>query len=132
VHAAIDTFVKTGEEISVHPAARWAVEQLRGFQEAGHKLYSEVIITDKKMYASAIDILDITPCGSIFIFDTKAGNFMRDSVSWQLGIYKYFLYIMTGYEVSRCYCISTKDKDIYPVIPRIESDVKNLLYGGRP
>jgi hypothetical protein len=130
IHEAIEAYLRTGKEVSVHPAARWVIEQLRGLQAQGHMLYSEVLITDKKRYASAIDILDITPEGNIYLFDTKAGNFIRDYVSWQLGVYKFLLSKMTATSmpISRCFCLSTKDKDIYPIIPRIPEDVKKLLY----
>ena len=131
VHDAIEGFLTTGREISVHPAARWAVAQLRSLQDQGMTLYAEVLITDKKRYASAIDVLCITPTGSILLMDTKAGNFLRESVSWQLGIYKLFLENMTSQKVDRCYCLSTKDSDIYPIIPKSPADVKLLLYGGK-
>ena len=130
IHDAIEAYITTGEEISVHPAARWATEQLRGYREDyGYTLFSEVVITDRKKYASAIDILALAPDGSVVLFDTKAGNFDREYVSWQLGIYKYFLEGMSTAQVRRCYCLSTKDRDVYPIIPRDEADVKGLLYG---
>jgi hypothetical protein len=129
VHDAIEAYLRTGIETSVHPAVRWAVEQIKGWEAWGYLLFSETLITDRKMYASAIDILAISPGGELYLFDTKAGNFMRESVSWQLGIYKYFLHGMTGWYADRCYCLSTKDADIYPIVPRSEADVKKLLYG---
>ena len=129
VHDAIETYIKSGEEVSVHPAARWATAQLRFLQESGHALFSEVLITDSKRYASAIDILDIDSDGRVSLFDTKAGNFDREAVSWQLGIYKYLFEAMTGNKVYKCYCMSTKDKDFYPIIPRGREDVAAILYG---
>lgn len=137
VHDAIEHYILHGKEKSVHPAARWAVEQLRFQEQGGVSLFTEVLITDKKLYASAIDLLLLSPSKTalnvydIFIMDTKAGNFLRESVSWQLGVYKFFLEKMTNRKVTRCFCLSTKDRDIYPVIPKSAEDVKNLLYGAR-
>jgi hypothetical protein len=128
IHDAIEYYIRTGLLSSVHPAARWAINELKGFEEDGHKLYSEVLVSDFKQYASAIDILDVVKDNQVIIFDTKAGNFSRDYVSWQLGVYKYFLEGTTDYEVMSCYCLSTKDRDFYPIIPRSAADVKGLLY----
>jgi hypothetical protein len=127
IHKAIEGYIHTGKEISVHPAARWAVSCLEYQQEEGYKLYSEVLVTDHKKYASAIDILAVRD-DQIIIFDTKAGNFMRESVSWQLGVYQYFLEEMTNMSVFRCYCLATKDRNIYPIIPKSFEDVRRLLY----
>jgi hypothetical protein len=129
IHGAIEEYLRTGKLVSVHPAVRWAVEQLKGFEEEGHTLFSEVLVTDGKKYASAIDVLDVTSRGGLYIFDTKAGNFMRDYVSWQLGVYKYLLETTLHKSVRSCFCLSTKDRDIYPIIPRGEKDVRVLLYG---
>jgi len=128
IHDAIEAYIRTGLEISVHPAARWVVEQLRGLNELGFTLYSEVLIMDWVKYASAIDILAIKNTGQIHIIDTKTGKFDRTSVSWQLGIYKYFLHAMTEWTVTQCLCLSTKDQDIYPIIPCEKADVRGLLY----
>ena len=131
VHDAIEAFILTGRKTSVHPDARWAMHELEGLQEKGHKLYSEVLVSDYDKYASAIDILDVVNGNNdVFIFDTKAGNFNREYVSWQLGIYKYFLETTSLFRVKRCYCLSTKDHDIYPIIPRDEEDVIGLLKKG--
>ena len=130
IHDAIETFIKTGSEVSVHPAARWAVEQLRGYMEDyGLKLFAEVLVTDGRKYASAIDIIAVNADGAVYLFDTKAGNFDREYVSWQLGIYRYFLQVMSpDINIARCYCLSTKHRDVYPIIPRSADDVTPLLY----
>lgn len=127
VHNAIETYIKAGDVFSAHPAAHWAIEQLKGWQEGGMKLFSEVIVTDRQYYASPIDILAVKD-DEVFLFDVKAGNFIRESVTWQLSIYKYFLYLLTGIKASRLFCISTKDKFVYPVIAKEESDIVALLY----
>jgi hypothetical protein len=129
VHMAIEEYIKTGREVSAHPAACWATAQLRFIEESGTTLFSEVLITDYTKYASAIDILSVDKEGLLSLFDTKAGNFDREYVSWQLGIYKLFFETLTNKCVYRCYCMSTKDKDFYPIIPRGKADVLSLLYG---
>lgn len=129
VHGAIEDFIRTGKRTSVHPDVLWAINELEGFIEQGHRLYSEVLVSDFKKYASAIDIVDFVGEKDVFIFDTKAGNFSRDYVSWQLGVYKYFLESTTDFRVKKCFCMSTKDHDFYPIIPRDEEDVQGLLYG---
>lgn len=129
VHDAIEQFITTGAIATVHPDARWGIHELQGLIEQGFTLYSEVLVSDFKKFASAIDIVAVSPVAGMLLFDTKAGNFDREYVSWQLGIYKLFMEEATGRSVSKCYCLSTKYRDFYPIIPRDKTDVMSLLYG---
>jgi len=36
-----------------------------------------------------------------------------------------------GFTVNKCWCLSTKDKEMYPVFPATKAEVKELLYKGR-
>lgn len=128
VHAAIEEYITLGTVSSVHPDARWAIEEIKGFEQDGYKIFSEVLVSDFNKYASAIDIFAIDH-DAIYLFDTKAGNFDRAYVTWQLSIYKYFLETQTKYRVDRLFCMSTKHHDFYPIIPKGTDEVEGLLYG---
>jgi hypothetical protein len=109
VHDAIERYLTEGKSSSVHPAVTFATGKLSEFQEQGMVLYSEVLVSDFKAFASAVDILAVLPDGKVILFDTKAGVFNREYVSWQLGVYKQFIEDTTDFVVSRCYCLSTRD-----------------------
>lgn len=127
VHDAIETYLREGKITSAHPAARWALNELKGFEEDGFLLFSEVLVSDFTKYASAIDIMAVVGDG-VYLFDTKAGNFDRAYVTLQLSVYKYFLERYTTYKVDRLFCMSTKHRDFYPVIARSHEEVEELLY----
>lgn len=130
VHSAIEDFVTRGTISSVHPDALWAINELKGFMDDGFGTYSEVLVSDFEKYASAIDLLLIRQ-DALYILDTKAGVFDRPYVTWQLSVYKYFLEEFAGLRVSGAYCLSTRHRDIYPIITRPVADVRELLYGRR-
>jgi hypothetical protein len=129
VHKAIETWIKTGNVISVHPAAVWAIENLKALKDKkGGFLFSEVLVSDFKVCASSIDIMHYFNDKTCDIFDTKAGVFSRPYVTLQLGVYKYFVEEFFGFRVKGCYCISTRDKEIYTIFPAEKAEIKSLLY----
>jgi hypothetical protein len=123
VHKAIQTFIETGECKSIHPGVRWLVDRWQ-FDKALR--YSEVLVSDFKRYASAIDVVD--DCGDGFVlYDIKKGQFKRDYVTWQLSIYKYFAE-KAGKTVKECICICLRDQDFYKIFPKSHEEVEKLLY----
>ena len=135
VHKAIQEFINTGRTESVHPGVRWLIDRwchdgsrvdaslILGF----HK-YSEVLVSDFKQYASAIDIVEEAPDGTMRIYDIKNGKMNRQYVTWQLSIYKYFIE-KRGSTVGECLCISLRDQDVYKIFPKSAEEVERFLYG---
>lgn len=128
VHKAIQRWIETGDPDSIHPGVTWLVDAL-GKMYPRDKLYSEVLVTDFKQYASAVDIIADTGNG-LTIFDIKKGKFNREYVTWQLSVYKYLIESSVVYApfVKEFVCICLKDKEFYPIFPKSSEDVKKLLY----
>lgn len=131
VHEAVDKWVKSGLQVSEHPAVDWIVKELSTRFEK-HKplsVYSEVLVTDYDRYASAVDLMVQYEHGWE-LYDIKTGKFNPAYLSWQLGIYKYFIE-KAGLDVIGTACICTRDKMFYRVLPESRERVEELLYGER-
>ena len=126
VHKAVQLWIETGRPQSIHEGAVWIVNCLSPLL-AKSSLYAEVLVSDFKSYASMVDIVEDTGNG-LNIYDIKAGAFKRDSVTWQLSIYKYFIEKFSNYRVDKCICISVKDREFYKVFPKPFDKVEALLY----
>jgi hypothetical protein len=126
IHRAVQKWLETGDSGSAHPGVAWIMHTLGDRWKAR---YSEVLVTDFKRYASSVDIVGENADGSVDIFDIKKGLFKREYVSWQLGIYKYFIEEYGKGRVGKCVCICVKDKEYYPVFPKAKEAVEGLLYG---
>jgi hypothetical protein len=140
IHKAVQRWIETGDADSVHPGVQWVTGIFRNKYPEGN-LYSEVLITDFHQYASSVDIILDTGDG-IVLFDIKKGVFKRDYVTLQLSVYKYFidgLFFLASNgtikgvdilpNVIGCVCICLKDKEFYPIFPKSEKDISNMLYG---
>jgi hypothetical protein len=127
VHKAIQQYINKGVCESVHPGVRWLIDRWSKTDSKGIKRYSEVLVSDFRQYASAIDIVDEMPDGTIRIYDIKKGIFKRDYVTWQLSVYK-FLAEIAGKTVTDCLCICLRDPDVYQIFPKKAEEVEKLLY----
>jgi hypothetical protein len=127
-HKAVQRWIETGDPESVHPGVAWVTETLKPVIS---RLYSEVLVSDFKKYASAVDIAGEFPGKGLIIYDIKKGVFNREYVTWQLSIYKYFIGKHAGREVDKCYCICMRDREYYRIFPKGYEQVEKLLYGGR-
>ena len=93
---------------------------------------SEFLISDNKIVASSIDIVEGTDEeGVVNICDIKTTSEVhKDALSWQTGIYRYLLERQCkGVKVDKCYCLHIR-KGIgkrIPIIPVSEEKVKALL-----
>lgn len=128
IHKAIQRWIETGYADSVHPGVKWVIEKLVFHDQ----FYSEVLVTDFKEYASSVDLVyDFAgqTMGNVHIYDIKKGKFSREYVTWQLSIYKYFIEKTTKYKVTKCYCLAIKDKEVYPIFPKSEEVISQMLYG---
>ena len=129
VHQAIETYIKTGEMVSVHPAVEWALRQLAGCAVQGFTLYSEVLVSDFSAHATAVDICAVkNGTNEVILFDTKAGVFNRSYVTLQLSIEKWMIEETTDYRVKSAYCISTRDKELYPIFFEDKKKARAVLY----
>jgi hypothetical protein len=124
IHKAIQTWIETGSPGSAHPGVVWIMQTLPAHQSR----HAEVLVSDFTQYASSVDIVGDNGDGTVDIYDMKRGAFKREYVSWQLGIYKYFIE-KAGGAVRKCVCISVKDRELYPVFPKAAAEVEGLLYG---
>jgi hypothetical protein len=124
VHKAVQKWIENGDPESVHTGVKWLIETFPASQGAA---YSEVLVTDFKQYASAVDIVQETD-GGLIIYDIKKGLFKREYVTWQLSIYKYFIEKCAGRKVASCVCICMKDREYYDIFPKSPEQVERLLY----
>jgi hypothetical protein len=138
VHRAVQKWIETGNPESVHPGVKWLTETFArnpGTGEPEHPThayqtaYSEVLVTDFKQYASAVDIVWERPDDGLMIYDIKKGVFKREYATWQLSIYKYFIEKYAGRKVACCVCICMKDREYYDIFPKSFEQVEKLLYG---
>ena len=130
VHEQMEDWIESGftQWSSVHPAATWARDALR--ESTKTKIIhwqSETLVSDFKIYASAIDILGVNDAGDLEIFDIKR-KFNRDYVTAQLSVYKYFVEKYAKLRVASIQCLGTKDKRVYALDPLSEKEVRKLLY----
>jgi hypothetical protein len=132
VHKAAQKWIETGDPESAHPGVRWLIESwgreslCRGKTFAVH---SEVLVSDLKQYASAVDIVQETVDGGLAVYDIKKGVFKRDYVTWQLSVYRYFIEKYAKRKVAACVCICMKDREYYDIFPKPFEQVEKLLYG---
>jgi hypothetical protein len=116
VHKAVQKWVETGSPESVHPGVKWLVESwdeksLPEYVDA-LSMHLEVLVSDFKKYASAVDIIVRRTDDGLMIYDIKKGLFKREYVTWQLSIYKYFIETYAERKVDACVCICMKTGNI--------------------
>jgi hypothetical protein len=128
VHKAVQKWIETGDPESVHSGVTWLIDTLPN----RNSLFSEVLVSDFKQYASAVDIVQMHAPGKDFavsIYDIKKGVFKREYVTLQLSIYKYFIEKYVKKQVGECVCICMKDREYYEIFPKSSEQVEKLLYG---
>lgn len=128
VHEAVDMWVKSGLKVSEHPAVDWIIRELKlRFEKMPPiSVFSEVLVTDYDKYASAVDLMVQYEHGWE-LYDIKTGKFNPAYLSWQLGVYKYFVE-KAGLKVIGTACICTRDRMFYRVLPEKKERVEELLY----
>jgi hypothetical protein len=130
VHQAVSRWLNREDPQSVHPGVLWVTRTLGGsFTGTPFSVHSEVLVSDRERYASAVDIVGLCTDGLLELYDIKKGRIDREYVSWQLGVYKYLIEAYTVYRVRCCTGISLSDQDYYPIIPKNRDAVRRLLYG---
>ena len=140
VHKAIQRWIEAGNPESVHPGVQWLVNTFESQECFKRKedsprfweTFSEVLVSDKKQYASAVDIVCDFGIGlkeGLVLWDIKKGVFKREYVTWQLSVYKYLIEKFTNFWVHDCICACLKDKEYYPIFPKPAGEVEKLLYG---
>jgi hypothetical protein len=132
VHRAVQNWIETGDPESIHPGVKWLIDTLyQQYPVDPLHVWSEVLVSDMKQYASSVDIAIQFGAGNIGldIFDIKKGYFNREYVSYQLGIYKYLIEKHTERHVITCTCICMKDREYYKIFPKSYEQTEKLLYG---
>jgi hypothetical protein len=135
VHKAVQKWIETGDPESVHAGVQWLLETWSDKSLPEEKdalsVHSEVLVSDFKQYASAVDIIVRCTDDGLVLYDIKKGNFKRDYVTWQLSIYKYFVEKYAKRKVASCICVCMKDREYYDIFPKPHEKVERLLYGGK-
>jgi hypothetical protein len=135
VHHAVQRWINTGNPESVHPGVQWLLETCDDKSLSEEKdalsVHSEVLVSDFKQYASAVDIIVRCTDEELVLYDIKKGVFKRDYVTWQLSIYKYFVEKYAKRKVASCVCVCMKDREYYKIFPKPHEKVERLLYGGK-
>lgn len=130
IHSVIEYFIDTGK---VHPEANddalWIVESLKKRYPVQTWTYlAEVKVTDKKYFASSIDIVCImNGTNKAVLIDIKTGNFEREYCSWQLGMYKYMLELEGKFNVIGTEVFCSKDEMVFTIYPKSEGAVKEAF-----
>ncbi len=131
VHDEVENYIKEGKKPATKEA-KWTIRSLylRYYHEKQNvpEVFSEVLVSDYRKFASCIDILVLHADGkTVDLYDLKTGVVKIDYVEKQLGIYKSFIE-RHGYSVGKCGLISSKYKMIYPINPVDEKEVLKILY----
>jgi len=130
IHSVIEHYIETG--LLHHEAnddAVWIVENLKKRYPVQEWTYlTEYKVTDKKYFASSIDIICIqTGTNNAVLIDIKTGNFDREYCSWQLGMYKYMLELEGKFSVIGTEVFCSKDEMVYTIYPKSDNAVKEAL-----
>ena len=133
-HDAIEEWIKSGGRVcnTMNMGVVWLTRSLLDYPKLPTiGVFSEVLVSDHEIYASAVDIILLHPENKLTIIDAKNGTFKREYLEWQLGVYKYFIEKYTNYTVEQCVCAALKEKQFYTIKPRAGYMVQELLYEGR-
>jgi hypothetical protein len=125
VHKAVQKWIETGDPESIHPGVKWLIET---FQRVVGNAYSEVLVSDFKQYASAVDIVLERPDVGLVIYDIKKGRMNRQYVTHQLNVYRYFIEQFACRNVCGMVCISLRDREYYDIFHIDNIKVERLLY----
>jgi hypothetical protein len=137
VHKAVQKWIETGNPESVHPGVKWLTDTFARNPGTGEPeypthacqtAYSEVLVTDFKRYASAVDIVWERPDDGLMIYDIKKGKMNRRYVTHQLNIYRYFIERFAQRNICGMFCISLRDREYYNIFHIDDSKVEELLY----
>jgi hypothetical protein len=130
VHKAVQKWIETGDPESVHSGVRWLMESWDKESLPGAwAVHSEVLVSDFKHYASAVDIVQEMTGSSLAIYDLKKGSMNRKYVTYQLNIYRYFIEQYAKRKVCAMVCISLRDRNYYDVFRINDAKIEELLYG---
>jgi hypothetical protein len=128
IHKAVQKWIATGDPESIHPGVQWVATGPLAYLRDRTNLFAEVLVSDFRKYASAVDIV-VDRGAWLEILDIKKGSMNRPYVTWQLSIYKYFIEKYSGRKVVNCTCVCIRDREYYPIFPKKAEEVEKLLYG---
>ena len=127
IHTSVAQWIETGVSPSIHPGVAWVVKALLKECNDRISLHAEVLVTDYKQYASAVDVV-YEHDGKLSLYDIKKGIFNREYCTWQLSIYKYLIEKHTEWKVGDLWVLCIKDETWYPIVPKDAGEVEELLY----
>jgi hypothetical protein len=128
VHKAVQAYLETGNVETSHPGVQWVIKELdRKWPPCDYGRYSEVLVSDGKRYASAVDVIIETPDGGLVLLDLKKGVFKREYATFQLNIYRYFIERFKR-SISGMWCVGVKDRRFYPILTKSDREIEGILY----
>lgn len=130
VHEDVEAYLDRGKR-AAHPASHFVCTWLdKEFPEEQFERYGELLVSDKRLFATAIDIALINRETRLAtIADIKTGNFDREYCSWQLSLGAELLEKLYGIQTEAMYVINTKEGRSYKILPKRKERVMSLLYG---
>lgn len=121
IHRQLENWVK-GESSYISDAVRLALPEIK----KGVLSESEKLVSDFKLYATAIDLVVWYKEGNCRIYDLKTGKFNLEYLRLQLSICGYLL----GSEmVIGGGCLHLPTKRVIPIPLYGDKEVKEVLYG---
>lgn len=129
VHRAVEGWIDSGcvAVNSVHPGVTWLTGSLLDKAGLPAGIFSEVLVSDQLLFASAVDIVTVSDDDKLTLWDMKR-TFKRGSVTWQLSIYKYLIETHTKWKVDKMWCAAFRDMEYYPIFAKSFQEVESLLY----
>lgn len=111
VHKAIQTFCEEGVPVIEYNFSEIVLSSLEAYKTLGIKaLANEYLVSDNESIASSIDLVGEDTEG-VTLYDIKTTSEVhRESVAWQLSIYKWLFGLANPYiKVNRLCCIHIRD-----------------------
>lgn len=122
IHALAEEYFRFGTHVQASKDAEYIVKVIdEKYPSNSFLRIPEMLVSDRKDFATAIDLVCVSSSGEAHIFDYKSGAFNREYCAWQLGICKYLLELELPYRVTKCYVLATGEEYTYEITPKSEA-----------
>ena len=119
IHSLAEEYFRFGTPVQASKDAEYIVKVIdEKYPSNSFLRIPEMLVSDRKDFATAIDLVCVSPDGEAHLFDYKSGAFNREYCAWQLGICKYLLEIELPYRVTKCYVLATGEEYTYEITPK--------------
>lgn len=124
LHKEMEEWARSGKK-PCRLDALWVVGELNK-RWPGYAKLPEVLVSDYRRVASAIDLVVYTNPMHAILIDYKTGHFDREYCSFQLGFYKWMLELDGDFRVDETYVINPKSKTVFKVTPKSKERCESL------